>query len=381
MPEDRLLGLQMWQFGLLLITLNTFTTAVGLLFFKRSSDLEAHLVLWCRWRFWAGFFFTTVVLSVTDSIAYSLTPLSLIAPLAGLTMIWSALLAATGCFGFRELLTKTDVMCIFFVLTGVTLISTNGTHADDDLSLDVLRDDFYNPVFIVFASFSVLVILSWLAINLLPVCQRFRPDSKSVAVTFGCAYSAAACGSLTQVFMKIISTTIRVSFQEGVGAADGSRSRHFWREPLFYISLCGLVSCGPAQLYLLNSTLASSSLTFAVPAYQSLIIILTIASGGIFFNEFSQYDLHDAARFLAAVMLVMVGLAVLSHQHKERVDAKAHLLDAGVPGTNSHLSLCAPSPADEACHVCVSPDTEYPTAQMLSSYTASSSDVESRGCQ
>ena len=67
----------LWQIGLLLVTINTFTTAVGMLIGKRSADVESHLPLWWRWRFWAGFFLTAVLLAVMDSIAYSMAPLSL----------------------------------------------------------------------------------------------------------------------------------------------------------------------------------------------------------------------------------------------------------------------------------------------------------------
>ena len=96
------MGLALWQFGLVLITITTFTTAVGLLLFKRSADVESHLPLWQRWRWWCGFFLTTILLAVMDSIAYAMTPLSLIAPFAGLTIVWSSLLSSLGCCGFHE---------------------------------------------------------------------------------------------------------------------------------------------------------------------------------------------------------------------------------------------------------------------------------------
>lgn len=54
-----------------------------------------------------------------------------------------------------------------------------------------------------------------------------------------------------------------------------------WSEPLLYLAGGGISMSAPAQLYLLNSALASSTVTLAVPAYQSLIILLTIISGSV----------------------------------------------------------------------------------------------------
>ena len=319
--EGTVLGLALWQFGLVLVACNTFTTAVGLLLFKRSSDLESHRSLLLRPRFWCGIFFTVVVLAVTDSIAYSMTPLSLIAPFAGLTMVWSALLAHVGCFGFRERLTRTDVACTALVLAGVTLVTSVGAHGDPDPTVAELQADFSSPLFLCYAAFTYAAVTSWLAVSLCPCGRPYRPSPKSVMVTMLCAYCAAACASLTQVFMKVLSSAVRV------GTRDGAS---LWREPLLYIAAGGLATSAPTQLYLLNSSLASSSVTLAVPAYQSLVIILTIATGGIFFQEFAGYTPAAAASFVAAVLMVMAGLAVLSYQHQERPTATAlEELEAG----------------------------------------------------
>ncbi len=45
--------------------------------------------------------------------------------------------------------------------------------------------------------------------------------------------------------------------------------------PLAWLALLGLALSAPTQLYLLNTTLASSSVALSVPLYSSLIILLT----------------------------------------------------------------------------------------------------------
>ena len=107
--------------------------------------------------------------------------------------------------------------------------------------------------------------------------------------------------------MKTISTVVRISTQ-GLPPRPS-----LWHEPALYIAATGLAFSAPSQLYLLNAALASSTLNLAVPAYQSFIILLTIASGGIFFQEFADYTAASAIAFFAAVIAVMTGLAILSY--------------------------------------------------------------------
>jgi len=80
----------------------------------------------------------------------------------------------------------------------------------------------------------------------------------------------------------------------------------------------GLAATAPLQLYLLNMTLASGAVTFTVPLYTSLIMILTIAAGGLLFEEFVDVDKGFTIAFCLAVFCVMVGLFVLSHRQQIR---------------------------------------------------------------
>eukprot|EP00966_Prymnesium_polylepis_P221478 5123233-Prymnesium_polylepis.1 len=73
---------EQWQLGIGLIVLGCLSSAIGLLFMKRSTDLEAAVPLHKRWRWMLGFLFLVVNATVIDLIAYGITPLSLIAPFA-----------------------------------------------------------------------------------------------------------------------------------------------------------------------------------------------------------------------------------------------------------------------------------------------------------
>ena len=85
------------------------------------------------------------------------------------------------------------------------------------------------------------------------------------------------------------------------------------------VALLGLAVTAPTQLYLLNTTLASSTVALSVPLYQSLMILLTVTAGGIFFREFDDASAASMAVFGLSVLLVMAGLGALSlHQETKR---------------------------------------------------------------
>ena len=61
--------------------------------------------------------------------------------------------------------------------------------------------------------------------------------------------------------------------------------------PAVLVALLGLLTCAPLQLYLLNACLVSSPVSYAVPVYQALLVLLTTMAGGLFFKEFERTSL------------------------------------------------------------------------------------------
>merc|ERR1719352_1629715 len=68
--------------------------------------------------------------SLLDIVAFAVTPLSLIAPFAGLTIVFSVVLVGMGCFGVRETPTTFGVVSVGLIVFGVTMAATFGPHED-----------------------------------------------------------------------------------------------------------------------------------------------------------------------------------------------------------------------------------------------------------
>ena len=84
------------SFGMGFAILGAVSASVGLLLIKSGGQLEADLPWYRRRRWLLGFLMQAGVSALTDTVAYSVCPLSLISPLAGLTIAFSALWAMLG---------------------------------------------------------------------------------------------------------------------------------------------------------------------------------------------------------------------------------------------------------------------------------------------
>ena len=126
--------------GMGFAALSSLCSTTGILMQKHSAHVEAgrHLCFcgaggtW-KWRFWLGFTINTGSEAVLSTVALYFTPLSLIAPLGGLSVIFNALLTRFGCvFGIKEVMTRNGWIATLVVLAGVTLVSMSGPGSDGD---------------------------------------------------------------------------------------------------------------------------------------------------------------------------------------------------------------------------------------------------------
>ena len=296
--------------GLSLVICGCASSALGLALMKRSSDVEQGPILprfWRRWRWWAGFIFLVVNATVIDLIAYGLVPLALIAPFAGLTMFFSLCLAASGLIHKREALSTRHVLGSVLVVSGVTVASTFGPHANGDVSsMSEVLALFGNASFVAFAFVTLLTVGAYLAVLHSSALRRYRPSPTAHATTIFSAYSSAVCGALSQLFMKVVSLALHEATTTGPGAVIASGGL-----PAVVVALIGLLSTAPLQLYLLNATLASSPVSYAVPVYQALLVLLTTAAGGLFFGEFARTTLEGDCAYAGGGVLAIAGLSVL----------------------------------------------------------------------
>jgi hypothetical protein len=125
-------GSFLWALGLVLMVLGTVSSGLGMLCLKRANSMAGGP--WYRngW-FWGGIMLFTVTAAGLDVIVFAITPLSLIAPFAGLTIVVSFFLASFGCCGVKETPSNFTLVAIVLITLGVTICSIFGPKSDGSL--------------------------------------------------------------------------------------------------------------------------------------------------------------------------------------------------------------------------------------------------------
>ena len=181
----------------------------------------------------------------------------------------------------------------------------------------------------------------------------------SIFTTLFCALAAACCGTLTQIFLKVVSMIARTFIESGVfdkskevrsmptqphpppilspksftqpstsvsnprfvqryERADAANSRSpssaYASTQLvpFLVAACLMGCTAACQMYLINATMASGKVIIAVPSYSSLTIVLTITGSAIFYGDFESLGRDNITYFAVGVAIVALGIILLS---------------------------------------------------------------------
>lgn len=204
--------------GLGLITCGCLSTAVGMAMMKLSGDVEGGKPLHKKWRWMLGFVFLVVNATALDLWAYGMVPLALVAPFAGLTIVFSLLLARSGLLHKREHLSRRQLIGATLVLVGVTAVSVWGPHAANANTMGEILAYFGNPGFIAFAVVTLSMVSAYVCVMHCRCLRHLKPSPTSIWTTALSAYTAAACGALSQLFIKVVSLAVHEVSERGLSA-------------------------------------------------------------------------------------------------------------------------------------------------------------------
>jgi hypothetical protein len=306
-----------WIVGITCVLVGCFFSATGMVLMKSSAQVEARLPWHRRHRWFIGCFSLIVNATIMETIALALAPLSLLAPFAGCTIVFSTLLARCGALSDQESVHETRWAAIIVTLVGVTVVSIYGPHQGAEVNEDNVYFLLTSLGFELFAGLSTAAIVA--------VCVLWCAEPATVRkgrhIVPLLAYAAASCGALSLNFLKVLALAMR-------SAAEPSaepRERNELLAPHCGLALLALASYAPLQLALLNTALVHSPVSFAVPMYESLLIVLSIVAGGTFYREFDGMSAAATYGFGAGVLVTVCGLALLalSHAPPERLQSPA----------------------------------------------------------
>ena len=310
--------LQNVTLGLLLQVVGCTFAATGLAFMKLSTEKDGDMPMILRWRWWIGFLFLAILATVVEGFVLTLVPLTIVAPFAGLTILLSMLIAASGCISARVPLGVESYSGGVLTVVGVGLVALfgpNDAQAEASLSFESVLRALSNPQFTLFISVTLISVGAWLAVVLVPPLRRVRAlaDRANLATALS-AYAAAVCGALSQTFLKSVSVAIAESHSLAADptAASNAWLTDVWLQPPIWVAGAGLVVTAPLQLFLIDVCLASGAVIPAVPIYQALLVIFEIIAAAVFFRELQAMSVYRLLCFGLGVAVATSGLVVLS---------------------------------------------------------------------
>ena len=293
--------------GVPLIVLGCLSSALGFALMKRSGEVESHLPPWLAWRWLLGFVCLAFLQTFCDAASLSMLPLSVVAPFAGLTIVFSLVIAASGVLSdSKEKLSTADVMAAAAVLFGVTCVSLASPPPSSEATLDEASDALLDPIFAV----PVLLTLGSAASCLLTTYLNRAGLCASRPSPLLAAIGAASCGALSQFAIKVLSLSVQA--MGGAAPSGGLMATLMaWAHPVALLGVGTLCFSAPTQLSLLQTALAARA-SLVVPLYQASLVSLTTLTGGVAFHEFRAMQSYNIAAYSAGLLVATAGLLTLT---------------------------------------------------------------------
>jgi len=290
--------------GIVLISVGSLSSATGLVLMKRSTESESHLPHHHRYCWLLGFLFLVVNATIIDLIAYSMLPLAVIAPFSGLTVIFTTLWVQSGCLGPTEDVDRNQWVAMAFVTVGIATIAISGPQESKTIRVERIISLFFNLPFMIFMLCTILSVCFVTTLMVMSFCNSKPTKLNHEGSVVLLAYAAAACGGLSQIFLKVMSTALVAKF--------ASPSTNYLLTPQVLVSFLGLAVFSPLQLILLTSALGKHRASYSVPLYQVFLVLLTVVAGASFFQEFETTTAMHYISCMFGFALSALGLFGLS---------------------------------------------------------------------
>jgi len=293
--------------GLALMVIGTIASALGMLSLKRAHGPAFASIPWYRnsW-FWLGIVLFVFTAAGLDIIVFGITPLSLIAPFAGLTIVVSFVFATIGVCGVREIPTKTSLVAVVLITAGVTICSIFGPHDGGTLEPSELTRLFNRapalfsfcvsggPLFLVFSLASTFK------------ADEVRETLRSWSGALTLAVVAAIYGACTQLQFKAVAAAVMEIMQH---VFDNGRNRSMYASTgEFFLQICTLISSAVAQIGFLNYAISVAPVAYSVPAYQAGLLITTLVLSGWVLGEFQTLSFFESCIFWGGAGVVAGGM-------------------------------------------------------------------------
>ena len=291
-----------YALGIALVIIGAVSGGLGINLIKHSSKSEGGLRWYRRPKLMTGLFLSTVFNTSLDLISFALTPLTVIAPLGGVSIIAACVFSAYGYGGSPEAFSKFKKIGIGMVVAGIGFVAAFGPRPRT-VVLNV-EDLLYDFVAIPFFAYQI-VTLSVLSITSIIFAFETLPNG-SLSRTMVAAFAGGLASGLCQSLIKLFATCV----------ADFTIHNNYeWiHNPLFTLAIVELVFTGILLFILLKTTIESGPNVSVSTTYYSVCVMLcTIAAGTAFYRELQLFGSPwQFSLFCVGIALVLSGVVSVS---------------------------------------------------------------------
>lgn len=303
----------LWWVGVLLDCVATLAGTGG-------KQLLRHASVTKKMRFYPlGLVFTAIIDPAFDIAAYSFAAVSIIAPMAGMVVVWNIILAPCT---LGEQLTFSRKLGALLICIGTLCVGLFGNHNEVERTVDEYLTLFAEPV--ACAYYAAFVVWS---IGCLIVWQRGSPIVSGFCVG---AYAGSLAGNMfttkavVEMFVCVMTSDTDA---DGAAVATGCEVNPFltvW--PYLFITI-SLTIC-IISLYLLGLGLTKFEALFMITVYEGFMIITGSLSGNIVMREAAGQPQHILMLYGVAVLVILLGLWVLLRGETGPESARARMLES-----------------------------------------------------
>jgi hypothetical protein len=196
--------------GFLFACVGTVSMSLAMNLWKASDALESHLPWYWRKRFMTGLFLGVFMNTAADGVAFSMTPLSLIAPMQGMTIALTVLFAAMGIGGHHEKVSLNQWKAIAVTITGLVLASWYGPFVEAERAWWPLLVRHRNPkwLYYLFATYAIAIFV--FVVQRVPTLRILAPAHGSMAWSILAAGGSGLLAGLLQTQLKVLAQCVGI---------------------------------------------------------------------------------------------------------------------------------------------------------------------------
>ena len=302
---------EFWWIGVLLDMIATLAGTIG-------KQLLRYAVLTKEMRYYPlGLFFTAVVDPVFDLSAYSFAAQSIIAPCAGMVVVWNVLLAP---YTLQEKLTASRLIGAVLVCIGTVIMGLCGNHDEVDRTVAEYIALFSRPAAIIYYALFTLYCGAMTYV----ILRKGRFASSFAQVALGGSFAGNMFTTKAVVEMADCFRDYDRTAEEIEGC---SPNPFLGPTPYLFASVSLALAC--ISLWLLAVGLRDFEALYMITVFEGFMIISGAISGNIVLNEKAGQPAEILWAYFASICIILFGLGVLCRgEHRNRQHAHDSMLDA-----------------------------------------------------